>query len=332
MARPLRIEFEGALYHLTGRGNARQRVFSDEKDCAKFVQLLSESLGRYEVELHAYVLMGNHYHLMATTRRANLSRWMHWLTTAYTVYFNWRHRRVGHLFQSRYKSILVEAEGYPLSLSRYLHLNPVRGKVVGRGDPGERRERLRAWKWSSYRGYSGLANPEPWISPGLILGEMRGRGRGGRRLRYRRYVEEGLLREIENPLEETRWQSILGREDFVQQWRDQLESRQEESEEIPALRSMSRKADAEWIVRCAAKAYRLPVEALLRRGGKGNEARSVAMVLVWDCCGMSLAEVGAFFGGAKYAAVAQRIARTKRKAGRGELRFSLEKLARKCEK
>ncbi len=139
MARPLRIEFEGALYHVTGRGNARQRVFADEKDRAKFVQLLSESLGRYEVELHAYVLMGNHYHLMATTRRANLSRWMHWLTTAYTVYFNWRHRRVGHLFQSRYKSILVEAEGYPLSLSRYLHLNPVRGKVVGRGDPGEGR-------------------------------------------------------------------------------------------------------------------------------------------------------------------------------------------------
>src|SRR5262249_39550774 len=82
MARPLRVEFEGALYHLTGRGNARQRIFADDKDGAKFVQLLSESLQRYDVALHGYVLMGNHYHLIAENRRANLGRWMHWLTTA----------------------------------------------------------------------------------------------------------------------------------------------------------------------------------------------------------------------------------------------------------
>jgi REP-associated tyrosine transposase len=227
----------------------------------------------------------------------------------------------------------VEAEGYPLTLSRYLHLNPVRGKVVGTGDPGERRERLRAWKWSSYGGYSGLAKPEAWISQDLILGEMSGgRSRGGRRLRYRRYVEEGLLREIENPLAEARWQSILGREDFVQQLRDQLESRREEREEIPALRSMRRRADAESIIRSVAKAYRLPVEAVLRRRGKGNEARSVAMVLVWDCCGISLREVGELFGGAGYTAVAQRIARTRASDREGGLRFKLEKLKRKCEK
>ncbi len=132
MARPLRVEFEGALYHLTGRGNARQRIFSDDKDCARFVELLGQSLERYDVALQAYVLMGNHYHLIAETHRANLGRWMHWLSTAYTVYFNRRHRLVGHLFQGRYKSIVVEAEGYLLSLSRYVHLNPVRGKVIGR--------------------------------------------------------------------------------------------------------------------------------------------------------------------------------------------------------
>jgi putative transposase len=114
MARPLRVEFEGALYHLTGRGNARQRIFADEKDCAKFVQLLVESLQRFDVALHGYVLMGNHYHLIAETRRTNLGRWTHWLTTAYTVYFNRRHYRTGHLFQGRYKSIVVEAEGYLL--------------------------------------------------------------------------------------------------------------------------------------------------------------------------------------------------------------------------
>jgi REP-associated tyrosine transposase len=174
VARPLRIEFEGALYHLTGRGNARQRIFADEADCARFVQLLSDSLRRYDIALHAYVLMGNHYHLMAETRQVNLSRWMHWLITAYTVYFNRRHRLAGHLFQGRYKSIVIEAEGYLLSLSRYLHLNPVRGKVIGRADPLQRRQRLRAWRWSSYRGYSGLAKQESWIEEELILGAEQG--------------------------------------------------------------------------------------------------------------------------------------------------------------
>jgi hypothetical protein len=170
-----------------------------------------ESLARYEVALHAYVLMGNHYHFMAETRRANLARWMHWLTTAYTVYFNRRHHRVGHLFQGRYKSIVVDGESYLLSLSRYLHLNPVRGRVLGRGDPMERRQRLRAWPWSSYRGYSGLAKAERWLSQDWVLGEMGGRARQ-RRLSYRRFVEEGLVREVENPLEAVQWQTALGGE------------------------------------------------------------------------------------------------------------------------
>src|SRR3954470_1179047 len=99
--------------------------------------------------------MGNHFHFIAQTRRANLSRWMHWLMVSYTVYFNWRHRRSGHLFAGRYKSFLVQSDegDYPLTLSRYLHLNPVRGKRLGVGTPAERRERLRAYRWSSYPGY-----------------------------------------------------------------------------------------------------------------------------------------------------------------------------------
>ena len=133
MARPLRIEYEGALYHLTGRGNRREAIFADAQDCLAFLALVEESLKRYGVRLHAYVLMGNHYHLVAQTGVANLGRWMHWLVTSYTVYFNRRHRRVGHLFQGRYKSIVVEAEGYLLALSRYIHLNPgeTRGREMG---------------------------------------------------------------------------------------------------------------------------------------------------------------------------------------------------------
>jgi len=331
VARPLRIEFEGALYHLTGRGNARQKIFADQADCAKFVQLLVESLERYDVALHGYVLMGNHYHLMAETRRANLSRWMHWLTTAYTVYFNRRHRRVGHLFQSRYKSIVVEAEGYCLSLSRYLHLNPVRGKVIGRGDPLERRKRLRAWRWSSYRGYAGLARPEPWMSQERVLGEMSG-PRKGRRLRYRRLVEEGLVREIENPLEAVKWQAALGREGFLRELRDRLKHRTEGHREVPSLRKLRPGLEAQVIIECVAKAYRCSKAELLRRGRKGNEARAVAMVLVWDGCGLRLREIGELFDGSGYTAVAQMIARTREKDRCNALRFKLDKLMHKCVK
>lgn len=330
MARPLRIEFEGALYHLTGRGNARQKVFADEKDCAKFVQLLVESIERYDVELHAYVLMGNHYHLIAETKRANLGRWMHWLTTAYTIYFNRRHRRVGHLFQGRYKAIVVEAEGYFLTLSRYLHLNPVRGRVLGRGNPSERRKRLRAWRWSSYAAYGGLVKGQAWLSQETILGEMGGRG-GEARLRYRRFVEEGLVREIESPLEAVSWQAVLGREQFLRRIKDRLSSRKEHRE-VPALRQLQRRPEAQSILDTVAKSYRCSREELLQRGRKGNEPRAVAMVMVWDRCGLGLREIGELFGGAAYTAVAQMIARTKEKDRRNALKFRLTKLMDKCGK
>jgi REP element-mobilizing transposase RayT len=324
------VEFEGAVYHLTGRGNARQQIFADEKDCAKFVQLLMESLQRYDVALHAYVLMGNHYHLIAETRRANLGRWMHWLTTTYTVHFNRRHARVGHLFQGRYKSIVVDAEGYLLSLSRYVHLNPVRGKVIGRGDPLERRNRLRSWRWSSYRGYSGLARPEPWIEQERVLGEVGGVQR--RRLRYRRFVEEGLLREIENPWEAVQWQTALGREHFLQRLKDHVESRRQGHRELPALRALRRQPEAQSILDCVARTYGCSKKNLLSRGTRGNEARSVAMVLLWDCCGMSLREMGEFFGGSGYTAVSQMIRRTRQKDEKGALKFKLDELMHKCAK
>lgn len=130
MARPLRVQFEGAFYHLCARGNAREAIFRGERDHARFVALLEESADRFDVAILAFVLMGNHFHLIAQTRRPNLTRWMHWLSVSYTVYFNRRHRRSGHLFQGRFKSFLVQGDdGYLLSLSRYVHLNP--GRSVG---------------------------------------------------------------------------------------------------------------------------------------------------------------------------------------------------------
>ena len=311
MARPLRLEFEGAIYHLLGRGNARQRIFASERDRSEFLKLLEASANRFEIAVHGFVLMGNHFHLLAQTRRANLSRWMHWLMVSYTVYFNWRHGRSGHLFQGRYKSFLVEGGEYLLGLSRYLHLNPVRGAVLGAGTPAQRRSRLRAYRWSSYRGYAGLEKAFDFVEEELVLGELQA-PKASERLRYRRFVEDGLTREIENPFEAVQWQAILGSESFARKIQDRLRGLERNGREVTAVRRGVRKVLPSAVIKFVAQCHGVPVERLLERGGYGLEARNVAMALVWERCALSLREIGELFGGIDYAAVAQRIRRIKK--------------------
>jgi putative transposase len=126
MARPIRVEFEGAVYHLTARGNERRSIFCGDRDRLRFLETLEEAINEFGLRLHGYCLMPNHYHLLVETPRGNLSRSLGWLQTTYTVRFNRRHRRSGHLFQGRFKAHLVEADTYSRELLRYLHLNPVR--------------------------------------------------------------------------------------------------------------------------------------------------------------------------------------------------------------
>jgi chromosomal replication initiation ATPase DnaA len=153
-----------------------------------------------------------------------------------------------------------------------------------------------------------------------------------RRLRYRRFVEEGLVREIANPLAAAQWQVVLGGESFLQRLKDHLNSPQEQEDELPALRQLRRRPEVQSILDAVARSYRCSRAQLLQRGKKDNEARAVAMVLVWDCCGMSLREIGELFGGAAYTAVAQMIARTREKDRKRALTFKLAKLAAKCGK
>ena len=315
MARALRLEFAEALYHLCARGNRRDRIFADDKDRARFLQLTQQSLARYEVELHAYVLLPNHFHFLARTRKANLSRWMHWLMAAYSIYFNRRHQSGGHLFQGRYKSFLVQEGSYLLELSRYLHLNPVRGRVIGAGDPKERRARLRSYRWSSYRGYAGLAKQDEFVSEELVLGELGGpRGHQGK-LRYRRFVEEGLLREIENPFESVRWQMALGSESFTQKLKDKLKSHRDRKGEITAVRRASRSIKPRDLMIRVAAHYGLPANKLLRERAHGSQAHNVAMWLLRQR-GITLREIGTMFGGIDYPAVSQRIRRVEQRMDR----------------
>src|SRR4030066_1532561 len=151
MARPLRIEFPGAYYHITSRGNERKAIFKNMGDRESFLSYLKLAYLRYGVVIHVFCLMNNHYHLLLETPKGNLSQIMRYINGAYSIYFNVKHKRTGHLFQGRYKAILVDADEYAGELSRYIHLNPVRAGIVSKPEQ---------YLWSSYQYYVGKKKPE----------------------------------------------------------------------------------------------------------------------------------------------------------------------------
>jgi len=210
MARPLRLEFPDAVYHVTSRGNARQAIFLDQDDRESFLGVLSSVVARFNWLCHAYCIMENHYHLLVETREGNLSWGMRQLNGVYTQVFNRRHRRVGHLFQGRYKAILVEKEAHLLELCRYVVLNPVRAGLVKRPEQ---------WRGSSYRTTAGRAKRPVFLEVDWVLLQF-GRRRIEAQKGYRRYVWEGL--QGKSPWEALRGQILLGTEDFLARLRGPL--------------------------------------------------------------------------------------------------------------
>ena len=210
MARPLRIEFPGAVYHLTSRGNARQPVFADAQDRNAFLDALAEVVARFGWRCHAYCLMGNHYHLLVETPEANLARGMRQVNGVYTQRFNRRHQQSGHLFQGRYKAILVDRDAYLLELCRYVVLNPVRSGLVR--SAGQ-------YAWSSYRATVGRVVPPAFLAVDWVLGQF-AEDREEAQERYKRFVRDGLR--APSPWEALKGQVLLGDDDFVEKLRPLL--------------------------------------------------------------------------------------------------------------
>jgi REP element-mobilizing transposase RayT len=182
MARPWRIEYAGALYHVLSRGNHQQDIFLQDEDRRSFLKAIGQMSERYDVDIFAYVLMDNHYHLLLRTNSANLSKSMQWLGTTYTTRFNLRHARNGHLFQGRYKSIIVENDSYLLQLSYYIHRNPLRAGCV---------KRLIDYRWSSYPAYAYQRRYPEWLNTKLILSQFNAADRHRiYREKVQRYSEE----------------------------------------------------------------------------------------------------------------------------------------------
>jgi len=164
MARPIRVEYEGAVYHVTARGNDRRAIYRDDGDRERFLETVGQCVEQFGVVVHAYCLMPKHYHLLIETPRGNLSRSLGWLQTTYSIRFNQRHSRSGHLFQGRYKAIVIEADEYAKELIRYIHLNPVHPRNKRQPISTERRKDLARYRWSSHLAYSGKRKPLEWLS------------------------------------------------------------------------------------------------------------------------------------------------------------------------
>ncbi len=264
MARPLRIEFAGALYHVTARGDRQEPIYEDEEDRARFLGILGEVVARWGWRCYAYCLMDNHYHLVVETPEGNLSKGMRQLNGVYTQTYNRRHRQVGHLFQGRYKAILVDAEAYLLELARYVVLNPVRAGVVS--EAGE-------WVWSSFNATVRRAGTPGWLAVDGLLGHFAEKGSLARR-RYRRFVSEGIGQgSIWNGLSQ---QIYLGDERFVKR----MQGRAGSGSDDVNIPKAQRRGPAPSLVQLEA----------------AHDSRVEAVVAAYQTGGYSYQQLAAYFG------------------------------------
>jgi REP element-mobilizing transposase RayT len=340
MARPLRLEYLGAWYHVTGRGNERRAIYRDGRDRERFVRLLGELERRFGLEVHGYVLMNNHYHLLVRlNRETGLSAAMQWLGVSYTMWFNRRHQRVGHLFQGRFKAILVDFEEWGCALSRYIHLNPVRIRRHGldklavaadRRGLGEKpapevvRQRVAALKsylWSSYRSYLGVQRTPAWLHPEEVLSRF-GRGARGRK-EYRRYVEEAIRAGYaESPWEEVKAGLVLGGEELLERVRERISG---DPREQVGMGELTSKVRLEGVVELVCRLKGERWEDFCNR--RGDWGRDLALMAARRHTGLTNRELGQWLGGLDDSTVAQAVRRLeKRMAGNAGIRKLYEKL------
>lgn len=320
MARKLRIHFEGAIYHVTVRGVERRAIFHDDADRERFLVQLADSVEHFGVRLFLYCLMSNHVHLLVETPQGNLGPFMQRLQTAYTVYFNLRHRRAGHLMQGRYGAQLVQGDQYLLNLSRYIHLNPVFTGGLVRAPVRERIQALRQYRWSSYRGYVGLAKPESYVDYAPIR-SLLPRGKGTAGSLHRRFVESGIARtdeEFVSVLKESLWG--IGDEAFRDRVRiahDQAARVASRKEDV-AFRGLGLRLGPEAVVAVVAQVFGV-AESNLRERSYRQPARAVAMVALGKFAGLNQREVAAYLGVGTGSAVCRATARLSRQRAEDHL-------------
>ena len=300
MARPLRIQFAGAFYHITVRGNERKRIYRRDGDRSKFINLLMKSVELYRIRLLAFTLMENHFHLLIQTPRANLTEFMHHLNLCYTGWFNHKHGRIGHLFQGRYKAFLIDADNYLMEVSRYLHLNKARARDMKSTSLQRCWNSIRHDKWSSLPGYFNARKQIKNISYSLILDMV------GDRRAYRKYVLDGLRRGVVNPFDDVRYRIILGDDDFVELIRSRYiqEGSLREQPSYHTLRADLLKPET--VLGCVKHLCDVTDGDLACRHVRGNGlVRGIAAESLYQFSALTQSMIGSLLGGIDYGGVHQ---------------------------
>ncbi|MDA3912250.1 MAG: transposase [Bacteroidales bacterium] len=286
MSRSWRIEFDGALYHVLSRGNEQQKIFADDQDRELFLELIGEMSTRFDIDVFAYVLMGNHYHLLLKTHRANLSKSMQWFGANYTRKYNIRHKRSGHLFQGRFKNFLIESPEYLLRLSCYIHRNPLRAKMV---------KRLADYRWSSYRVYAYGKKQPVWLKTDLIFSFFNG-DHVKKIQGYRKKVQL-YSREEKKLWEDFRHGLFFGTLEFVERMK-RAHLPDTSHKEQPQQRDSFRFADPYVIIKKAAAVLDCDPDEFISTGrvyGTAKTNRDVLMYLIWEYGVYTNEEIGNLF-------------------------------------
>ncbi len=286
MARPLRIEYPGAFYHVISRGNAGDAIYKTRRDREKFIEYLGQAVESYGIRIHTYCLMTNHYHLLVETPEPNLSRAIQWLNVSYATYFNYKRNRRGHLFQGRFKSILIDADEYLKHLSRYIHLNPLKAKIV---------KNLSDHEWSSYPVFIGKTKAPAWLSVDPLLAQFGGR-RKVAQLKYQQFVEAVDQEALKNPSAKVVSGLILGDENFVKWVKSSFLANRPDHPEMPQLNNLKPRCAVDRIIELVAEAFGRTNEQILEKGRKKNMARDMAIYLSKLYSGEKCIDIASIFG------------------------------------
>ena len=283
MARPLRLQFAGAVYHVMARGHERSAIFRDAEDRSKFLALLSQIATDEKWIVHAYCLLGNHFHILVETPEGALARGMRDLNGRYAQWFNWRHDRRGHVFEGRYRSVVVEKQTHLMELHRYIVLNPVRSRLA---------ERPSEWRWSSYRATAGSEKAPEWLETDWTLSQFGGR-RSSAREAFQRFVAAGKVagKEVE-ALERA---AYLGGKSFLKRMQEMVGSRESADDEIPArFRKPAAHVQVEEIRKQVAREFGVQEKDLARR--RGGDDKKAAIYLSRKLTKLGGREIGKEFG------------------------------------
>jgi REP element-mobilizing transposase RayT len=295
MARAWRIEYEGALYHVLSRGNERQNIVTNDDDRNLFLNTVGEMGERFEIDIFAYVLMNNHYHLLFRTNRANLCRSMQWFGATYTKRFNLRHSRSGHLFQGRYKNMLVQNDAYLLQLSYYIHRNPLRAGMV---------KRVADYKWSSYRTYAYGKSHQNWLNEAVIL--LQFTNVKDKHLAYRESIQK-YSKEEQRTWEDLRHGIFVGTETFVKKIKKRYLPDIPHTE-LPHQKLVTKSVNLDRVLSQAAGILKCDME-LCRKSGRISKSstldRDLLIYTVWQLGVATNQQIGEKFG-LTYSSVSQR--------------------------